>query len=108
MLNVVWRRPGSWWAAAAVASSGIALAAGFLAAPSGAATGSSAVGFDAPTFVDPNLGGGEPSVIYDGQARDYIYTSHEGTTHTLHDGVAGAPASTAIWAANYRNQVNVW
>jgi hypothetical protein len=66
------------------------------------------IGFDAPVFVDQNLGGGEPSVMYDPVAHDYIYTAHEGTTLTDHDGIAGSPDTSANWAGNYRNQVNVW
>ena len=66
------------------------------------------VGFDAPVFVDQNLGGGEPSVIYDPWVHDYIYTAHEGTTLTDHDGVGGSPDTSANWLDNYRNQVNVW
>jgi hypothetical protein len=71
-------------------------------------TRSGPVGFDAPVYVDFNVSGGEPSVMYDPFTHDYIYTAHEGTTLTDHDGVAGAPDSTAVWAGNYRNQVNVW
>lgn len=66
------------------------------------------VGFDAPIFVDQNLGGGEPSVIYDPGHHDYVYTAHEGTTLTYHDGIAGAADTSANWVGNYRNQVNVW
>jgi hypothetical protein len=66
------------------------------------------IGFDAPVFVDQNLGGGEPSVMYDPRAHDYIFTAHEGTTLTDHDGVGGSPDTSANWVGNYRNQVNVW
>lgn len=104
MWNSVRRRRGRGLAGVAVAS-GIAL--GAVAAPAGADTSSGSVGFDAPVFVDANLGGGEPSVIYDPRASDYIYTAHEGTTHTLHDGIGGAPASTAIWAAQSGQRVDV-
>lgn len=75
---------------------------------SAADTSSGPLAFDAPVFVDSNLSGGEPSVVYDAQAHDYVYTAHYGTTLTLHDGVIDAPDSTAVWAGNYRNQVNVW
>lgn len=71
-------------------------------------THSPGIGFDAPVFVDQNLGGGEPSVIYDPKAHDYVYTAHEGTTLTDHDGIAGSPDTSANWLGNYRNQVNVW
>jgi hypothetical protein len=59
-------------------------------------------------FVDKQLAGGEPIVYFDPVHQDYIYSSHEGTTHTLHDGLVDAPESTAEWSANYRNQVNIW
>ncbi len=71
-------------------------------------TKATGVGFDAPVFVDQNVGGGEPSVMYDPKAHDYIFTAHEGTTLTDHDGIAGSPDTSANWLANYRNQVNVW
>jgi hypothetical protein len=66
------------------------------------------VGFGKPMYVDQTLAGGEPIVFYDRAHQTYIYSSHEGTTHTLHDGVGGAPAETAGFASNYRNQVNIW
>jgi hypothetical protein len=66
------------------------------------------VRFGKPMYVDKELAGGEPIVFYDRAHQTYIYTSHEGTTHTLHDGLVGAPASTGTFAANYRNQVNIW
>jgi hypothetical protein len=66
------------------------------------------VRFAAPVFVSTNHGGGEPSVIWVPKAHDYVYTAHEGTTLTDHDDIAGAPTSDAEFAANYRNQVNVW
>jgi hypothetical protein len=66
------------------------------------------IGFDASVFVDQNLGGGEPSVIYDPRIHDYIYTAHEGTTLSDHDGVGGSPDTSLNWLENYRNQVNVW
>ena len=68
----------------------------------------SPVGFAKPRYVDKQLAGGEPIVFYDKMHQDYIYSSHEGTTHTLHDGVVQAPVETAEWGANYRNQVNIW
>jgi hypothetical protein len=95
------RRVG--WVAAAVG----VVAVGAAAAPSfGGARGP--VGFAKPVFVDQQLAGGEPIVFYDAKHQDYIYSSHEGTTHTLHDGLVDAPVSTAEWGANYRNQVNIW
>src|SRR3954453_18838612 len=70
--------------------------------------GKAPVGFAKPIYVDKHLAGGEPISFYDRAHQTYIYSSHEGTTHTLHDGVGGAPAQTADFAANYRNQVNIW
>src|SRR5436309_2034272 len=64
--------------------------------------------FAAPIFVDRQRAGGEPAVFYDARHQDYVYTAHEGTTHTLHDGVIEAPAEDTSWASNYRNQVNIW
>lgn len=90
------------WACAVVATVPLALAA----APSFG--GHAAVGFSKPIYVDNQLAGGEPTVYYDRAHQDYIYTAHEGTTHTLHDGVVEAPVETAEWGANYRNQVNIW
>jgi hypothetical protein len=66
------------------------------------------VKFGKPMYVDQELAGGEPIVFYDRAHQTYIYTSHEGTTHTLHDGLAGGPSATGSFAANYRNQVNIW
>jgi hypothetical protein len=70
--------------------------------------GHNPIGFAKPVVVDQSLAGGEPIVFYDKAHQDYIYSSHEGTTHTLHDGLVQAPAETAQWGANYRNQVNIW
>ena len=91
------------WAVVAVGVVAVSLAAG----PSFGG-GHSPVQFGKPIFVDKALAGGEPIAYYDAKHQDYIYTAHEGTTHTLHDGLVDAPASTAAWAANYRNQVNIW
>jgi hypothetical protein len=71
-------------------------------------TRANGIGFDAPVFVAENIGGGEPSVIYDPRAHDYIYTAHEGTSLTDHDNIADSGDSDANWLLNYRNQVNVW
>jgi hypothetical protein len=70
-------------------------------------SGHSPVQFGKPHYVDMELAGGEPIVFYDRAHQSYIYSSHEGTTHTLRDGLVGAGA-TASWAQNYRNQVNIW
>ncbi len=91
------------WAAAIATTASIAL----VAAPSfGARHGQ--VTFGKPSYVDDHLAGGEPIVFFDRSHQDYIYTAHEGTTHTLHDGVIEGPMETAEWGANYRNQVNIW
>src|SRR5438477_12486829 len=92
-------------AGAAAAAAVIAL--GLAAAPSFGG-GSSPVKFGKPLYVDQKLAGGEPIVFYDKKHQDYIYSAHEGTTHTLHDGVVEGTTETAQWAANYRNQVNIW
>src|SRR4051812_38789146 len=92
-------------AGAAVAVGGLLLAA--LAAPS-FGSGGSPVKFGKPLYVDKQLAGGEPIVFYDARHQDYIYSAHEGTTHTLHDGLVEGAGETASFAANYRNQVNIW
>jgi len=96
------RRRVAWTAAAAGV---VALSA--LAVPSFGG-GKSPVGFAKPEYVDHTLAGGEPITFYDRAHQTYIYTSHEGTTHTLHDGLYAGATETASWAANYRNQVNIW
>src|SRR4051812_38119414 len=90
---------------AALAAGALMLAA--LAAPS-FGSGGSPVKFGKPLYVDKQLAGGEPIVFYDRRHQSYIYSSHEGTTHTLHDGIGGGPGETTDWASNYRNQVNIW
>jgi hypothetical protein len=65
-------------------------------------------GFGKPVFLDQQLAGGEPFVIYSHVGHDLIYSSHEGTTHLFRDGVIEAPAGTASFADHYRNQVNIW
>src|SRR5690348_696254 len=91
-----------WTAAVAgVATLSIAAAPSF-------GSGTAPVGFAKPIYVDKQLAGGEPISFYDRLHQTYIYSSHEGTTHTLHDGVGGAPGETTDWASNYRNQVNIW
>src|SRR5947209_964060 len=86
--------------ALAVTAATVAAAPGYGSAPR--------VAFAPRVFVSPTLAGGEPSIFFDRAHQDYIYSSHEGTTHTLHDGLVEAPAGTASVAANYRNQVNIW
>lgn len=93
------------WAAAALGAAALVAAA----TPGlGAGSRPPAVRFAKPVFVDGSLAGGEPTVFYDARHQDYIYTAHEGTTHTLHDGVVEAPGEDVAWGANYRNQVNIW
>src|SRR3954454_2909996 len=90
---------------AALAAGAVMLAA--LAARSFGSSGSP-VKFGKPLYVDKQLAGGEPIVFYDARHQDYIYSAHEGTTHTLHDGLVEGAGETASFAANYRNQVNIW
>jgi hypothetical protein len=87
-----------------------AAAAGLVALSAAAApsfAGPAKVHFGKPVVVDNQLAGGEPSIFWDPRHQDYIYSSHEGTTHTFRDGLAGA-AGTVNVATNYRNQVNIW
>jgi hypothetical protein len=91
------------WTAAAVGVATLAAAA----APSLGAS-RTGVQFAKRVYVDTSLAGGEPLVFFDRTHQDYVYTSHEGTTHTLRDGLVTAPTETANWAATYRNQVNIW
>jgi hypothetical protein len=90
------------------AAAAVGVAAVAAAATPGFGAAASPVHFAPKVFVSKTLAGGEPSIFYDGRHQDYIYSSHEGTTHTLHDGVIEAPVGTADWATNYRNQVNIW
>jgi hypothetical protein len=64
--------------------------------------------FGKPVFVDKELAGGEPFVIYSHVGHSLIYTSHEGTTHLFRDGVISGPGGVGSFVANYRNQVNIW
>ena len=96
------RRRLAWTAAVAgVAALSVAASPSF-------GSSKSPVGFAKPAYVDKQLAGGEPIAYYDRAHQTYIYSSHEGTTHTLHDGVGGAPVGTTDWSSNYRNQVNIW
>lgn len=81
------RRVGS----AALAAGALLLAA--LAAPSFGSSGSP-VKFGKPLYVDKQLAGGEPIVFYDSKHQTYIYSAHEGTTHTLHDGLVEGVGET--------------
>jgi len=82
------------------------LALAVAAAPSYGAP-AKGVGFGKPVLVDQQLAGGEPTIYWDPRHQDFIYTAHEGTTHTYRDGL-GAAGETINWGANYRNQVNIW
>lgn len=62
--------------------------------------------FTVPTYVDQQLGGGEPIVFADPVHHTLIYSSHEGTTHIYRPGLASQ--TTFTFAGGYRNQVNVW
>src|SRR3954470_11012776 len=86
-------------AVAAALAAALATSAVAQAAPSG-------LGFGPPIFVDRDLAGGEPLVFADHVNHTLVYTAHEGTTHLYRPGlVSGA---TAVWGADYRNQVNLW
>src|SRR5918912_141886 len=61
-------------------------------------------GYGPVQFIDRELAGGEPLVMYDAAHKSYIYTAHEGTTHLYQPGLA----SPFEFVPNYRNQVNVW
>jgi hypothetical protein len=65
------------------------------------------VHFGKPVVVDADLAGGEPSVIWDRVHRVFVYTSHEGETHTSPTGLT-APSSYSGTAAQIRNNVNMW
>src|SRR3954464_3666465 len=84
------------------------LVAGVLAAALGAPGLASAapLHFAPPIFVDQSLAGGEPLVTVDPVHHSMIYTSHEGTTHLYQPGLVSSSALT--FAANYRDQVNMW
>jgi len=81
------------------------VALGAAAAPGFGSTAK--VHFAKPVVVDAHLAGGEPSIYWDPRHQDFIYTSHEGTTHTFRDGLGGV-GGTADFTTNYRNQVNIW
>lgn len=89
----------------------VALAAGVvalsLATVPSFGSSSAPVHFAKPVVVDTQLAGGEPSIFWDPIHQDFIYSSHEGTTHTLRDGL-GSPTGDVGEASNYRNQVNIW
>jgi hypothetical protein len=85
----------------------VGIAALGLAAVPTFGSSAAAVHFGKPVVIDQQLAGGEPSIYWDPVHQNYIYTSHEGTTHTLRDGL-GAPTTDANIATNYRNQVNIW
>jgi hypothetical protein len=84
----------------------LAASAALPASGAGGATGPTT--FAPPQYIDTQIGGGEPTIFYDKVHALYVYTAHEGTTHTLvMDGVT-APQADADWVTNYRNQVNIW
>jgi hypothetical protein len=91
-----------------LASAAAAMAVPVLAALPAGGTTSATLGFGKPVFVDTALAGGEPFVIYSHAGHDLIYTAHEGTTHLFRDGLILGPGGVGQFAANYRNQVNIW
>jgi len=62
-------------------------------------------------YVNKDLGGGEPYVIYSHGGNDLIYTSHEGTTHldnsNPHTGDCDLQTHMGF-LCSYDNQVNIW
>src|SRR4051794_9435474 len=84
------------------------LVVGLVAAALGAPGAASAapLHFAPPIFVDQSLAGGEPFVTLDPVHHTLVYTSHEGTTHLYQPGLVSSSALT--FAANYRDQVNMW
>lgn len=92
----------------AAAVGGLLAAATSLAALPAAGSSTPNLHFAKPAFVDADLAGGEPFVIYSHAGHDLIYSSHEGTTHLFRDGVILGAGGTGLFVANYRNQVNIW
>ena len=77
-----------------------------LAAVAAAPAHAEPVDFTVPTYVDQQLGGGEPLVYADPVHHTLVYSSHEGTTHFYRN---GAVAQTSLtFFGSYRNQVNSW
>src|SRR3712207_5916062 len=62
--------------------------------------------FTVPTYVDQQLGGGEPLVYADPVHHTLVYSSHEGTTHFYRNGAVAQTSATFF--GSYRNQVNSW
>ncbi|MFN2581198.1 MAG: WD40/YVTN/BNR-like repeat-containing protein, partial [Candidatus Dormibacteria bacterium] len=66
------------------------------------------------TYVNTNLAGGEPAVIYSHKAGDLIYAAHEGTTLLYRSGYT-SPSTTCDmgqapqgFVCSYDNQINIW
>src|SRR3954449_5733819 len=78
------------------------------ALPAAGKSSASQLGFGKPVFVDTQLAGGEPFVIYSHAGHDLIYSSHEGTTHLFRDGVITGAGGTGLFVTTYRNQVIIW
>ncbi|MDP9075765.1 MAG: hypothetical protein M3N98_16665, partial [Actinomycetota bacterium] len=70
------------------------------------------VGFSAPRFVDTQLAGGEPFVLYSYKYHSYVYSSHRGDTHLFRDGLAGGGTVNFLCSTNdlscNQNNVNIW
>jgi hypothetical protein len=84
----------------------VVLAALCAAALPPAAAHAAPLDFTVPTYVDQQLGGGEPLVYADPVHHTLVYSSHEGTTHIYRPGLASQ--TTFTFAGGYRNQVNIW
>jgi len=94
------------WLGAPVA----ALSVAALALAPGVGRADAGVSFSA-VYVDRDLGGGEPYVIYSHGSHDLVYTSHEGTTHldnaNPHTGDCDVQTQQGF-LCSYDNQVNIW
>ncbi|MDP9075764.1 MAG: hypothetical protein M3N98_16660 [Actinomycetota bacterium] len=70
------------------------------------------VAFSAPTFVDTQLAGGEPEVMYSFKYHTFVYTSHRGDTHLDRAGLASTGTAGFVCSTNNltcnENNVNIW
>jgi hypothetical protein len=84
----------------------------FAAGPTSIHADSTTPSFGA-TYIDRDLGGGEPFVIYSHGAQDLIYSAHEGTTHIDQTYTTTPGSSCDIqtqrgFLCSYNNQLNIW
>ena len=90
------------WAIAVAAASALAAAA----VP--AQAHGDKLGFRKPVYVDRQLAGSEGFVMYSAKSGRLIYVTHEGTTLLYKPAMTESPQGDSDYAANYRNQVNLW